>query len=219
MNKDHVVYQRTIHTFSDCAHIIYDFKNGVPPQKQRLRRLFEVELCNCEQLLLNFLSKNFIFRGGVAYGDLYYEKERGLFFDPAINEAYQLESKVAIYPRIALSSFVAENIIENWNRIVLEMDHPKAKKEKMMCSMFGNIKRQHGCIVKKDFDWIYMMHYFNSIEKCFGVNSFTHMSNENFLDMCKSLYKSQIKANAEKYHITQKYMWLVAYIDSLQFSQ
>ena len=128
-DKEHVVCQRTIHTFSDCAYILYDFKDGVPPQKQILDPLFEVALCNCEHLLLHFLSKNFVFRGGVAYGDLYYEKDRSILFGPAVNEAYQLESKVAIYPRIALSNFVAETIIEHWNRIALEMDNPKTEEE------------------------------------------------------------------------------------------
>lgn len=214
-NKEHVVYQRTIHTFSDCAYIIYDFKDGVPPQKQILGPLFEVALCNCEHLLLHFLSKNFVFRGGVAYGDLYYEKNRSILFGPAVNEAYQLESKVAIYPRIALSNFVAETIIEHWNRIALEMDNPKTEEEVLTYSILGNVKRFQGCIVKKDFDGIYMMHYLNSIEKGIGVDSFTNMPNQQFLDFCKSLCHSQINANSGKYHITQKYTWLLEYIDSL----
>ena len=214
-NKEHIVYQRTIHTFSDCAYIIYDFKEGVPPQKQKLGQLFEVALCNCEHLLLHFLSKNFVFRGGVAYGDLYYEKDRSILFGPAVNEAYQLESKTAIYPRIALNNFVAETIIEHWNRIALEMDNPKTEKEALIYSMIGNAKRLEGCIVKKDFDGIYMMHYLNSIEKGIGVVSFTNMSNEQFLDSCKTLCYSQIDANSGKYHIIQKYTWLLGYIDSL----
>ena len=218
-NKEYVIYQRTIHTFSDCAYIIYDYKEGVPPEKQNLGNLFEVALCNCEHLLLHFLSKNFVFRGGVDYGDLYYEKDREILFGPAVNEAYQLESKVAIYPRIALSDFVAETIIENWNRIATEMDNPKTEGDKILYSMFGNIKRQQGCVVKRDFDGIYMMHYLNSIEKHIDVSSFTHMSNEQFIDSCKIFCQSQIDENIGKYHITQKYSWLLEYIESLQFNQ
>lgn len=215
-DKAYVVYQRTIHTFSDCAYIIYDFKEGVPPQKQILGQLFEVALCNCEHLLLHFLSKNFVFRGGVAYGDLYYEKDRTILFGPAVNEAYLLESKVAIYPRIALSNFVAEKIIENWNNTVLEMDNPKTTEEIMTYYLLGNVKRIQGCIVKKDFDGIYMMHYLNSIEKRVGVASFTNMPNDQFIDNCKALCNSQINVNNGKHYITQKYTWLLEYIDSLQ---
>ncbi len=214
-NKEHLVYQRTIHTFSDCAYIIYDFKEGVPPEKQILGQLFEVALCNCENLLLHFLSKNFVFRGGVAYGELYYEKNRSLLFGPAVNEAYHLESKVAIYPRIALSDFVGKTIIENYNRTIIEMDNPKTKEDIMIYSLLGNIKHLQGCIVKKDFDGIYIMHYLNSIEKKIGVSSFTRMSNEQFLNSCKALCLSQINANTEKHHITQKYTWLLEYIESL----
>lgn len=214
-NKDYVIYQRTIYTFSDCAYIIYDFKEGVPLYKQDLGKLFEVALCNCESIMLHFLSKNIAFRGGVAYGELYYEKDRNILFGPAINEAYQLESKVAIYPRIVLNNYVAEKIIDNWNRVVYDMDYPTTEKDIMMWNIIGNVKFLEGCIVKKDFDGIYMMHYLNSIEKNVDVSSFTRMSNDMFINSCKSFCQSQIEINNERCHIVQKYTWLLEYIDSV----
>lgn len=153
----------------------------------------------------------------MAYGDLYYEKDRSILFGPAVNEAYQMESKVAIYPRIAITPFVAETLIDNWNRIVLEMDNPKTDHDKQVYSLLGNVKRQQGCSVKKDFDGTYMMHYLNSIEKCIGVSLYTHMSNCEFLNLCTELCQSQIEAHREKHHIVQKYRWLLEYINSLQF--
>lgn len=48
-----------------------------------------------------FLAKGVLARGGIAVGDLYHKN--GILFGPAMNEAYKLESELAIYPRIVLS--------------------------------------------------------------------------------------------------------------------
>jgi hypothetical protein len=42
-------------------------------------------------------------RGGIALGGLVHE-EGGALFGPAMNEAYHLESKSAVYPRVVISS-------------------------------------------------------------------------------------------------------------------
>ncbi len=214
-NKEKLSYQRTIHTFSDCAYIIYDFKDDVPHERQKLELLFEVALCNCEPLLLNFLSKKFLFRGGVAYGDIYYEKDRSILFGPAVNEAYQLENKVAIYPRIVLSKEVGETIVEYWRRCVCEADNPTTEQEKIQYTLIGNIRKLQGCIVTRDFDGMYMLHYLNSIKMNIGVQTFTHMSNKQFVESCKQFCYSQIQLNAGKDYIIQKYDWLLTYISSV----
>jgi hypothetical protein len=49
-------------------------------------------------LVINaFISNGFICRGGIAYGDVHYEEERSLFFEPAVNRAYQIENEEVIY--------------------------------------------------------------------------------------------------------------------------
>jgi hypothetical protein len=54
-------------------------------------------------LVINaFISNGFICRGGIAYGDVHYEEERSLFFEPAVNRAYQIENEEVIYPRMLL---------------------------------------------------------------------------------------------------------------------
>lgn len=45
-------------------------------------------------------SLHFLLRGGIAVGDIYHDDE--VVFGPALNRAYELESKVAVYPRIIL---------------------------------------------------------------------------------------------------------------------
>lgn len=72
----------------------------------------------CDYLLraIYIISLDFFFdlglmtRGGVAVGDLIHT-ESGVLFGPAMNEAYELESKYAIYPRVIFAN-AARNLIE-----------------------------------------------------------------------------------------------------------
>ena len=97
-DRDYTAYQRHIFTFSDCAYIFYDYKDGIENCRHDLGALFEVALVNCEPLLMKFLSKGLIFRGGVAYGNVYCEENRNMFFGEAVNKAYLIESKKAKFP-------------------------------------------------------------------------------------------------------------------------
>jgi hypothetical protein len=45
-------------------------------------------------------SMGFLLRGGIAVGEIIHDEE--VVFGPALNRAYELESKVAIYPRIVV---------------------------------------------------------------------------------------------------------------------
>lgn len=52
--------------------------------------------------LMFFYDLGMMLRGGIALGQLIHE-EGGALFGPAMNEAYELESKNAIYPRVIIS--------------------------------------------------------------------------------------------------------------------
>jgi len=45
-------------------------------------------------------AMHFLLRGGIVVGDIYHDDE--VVFGPALNRAYELESNVAIYPRIVI---------------------------------------------------------------------------------------------------------------------
>jgi hypothetical protein len=47
------------------------------------------------------LNQGILIRGGIAYGDIYFNKNQ--IYGPALNQAYELETKYAVYPRIVLS--------------------------------------------------------------------------------------------------------------------
>lgn len=52
-------------------------------------------------LALELLGYGFLVRGGLTVGDLYHRE--GVVFGPAMNEAYTLESKIAVYPRLVVT--------------------------------------------------------------------------------------------------------------------
>jgi hypothetical protein len=49
-----------------------------------------------------FLSSGILLRGGMCIGDLYYEKD--IVFGPALVKAYELETNLAVFPRIVVDA-------------------------------------------------------------------------------------------------------------------
>lgn len=158
-NHTHVVYKRTIFTFSDCAYIIYDFKDGIEESRKDLRQFFDIALRNTEPLLIEFLKKGFICRGGISYGEVYYETERSLFFGPAINRAHYYEEKIAKFPRIIMDEEIAAKVIAlNKERIDNAPDLQAARL----------IAYTNGEVVLRDGDGQYYLNYLNSFAH--GIN-------------------------------------------------
>lgn len=158
-NHTHVIYKRTIFTFSDCAYIIYDFKDGIEESRKDLRQFFDIALRNTEPLLIEFLKKGFICRGGISYGEVYYETERSLFFGPAINRAHLYEEKFAKVPRIIMDEEIAAKVIAlNKERIDNAPDLQMARFTAYM----------NGEIVLRDGDGRYYLNYLNSYSH--GIN-------------------------------------------------
>lgn len=57
-------------------------------------------------LINEILWDGFLTRGAIVIGDLYHDEK--IVFGPALNEAYRLESKVAIYPRVIFTKNTIE---------------------------------------------------------------------------------------------------------------
>jgi hypothetical protein len=60
-----------------------------------------------------FLHLGMLMRGGVSLGPLIHA-QGGPLFGPAMNEAYRLESKCAIYPRVLVDAKAAEHLRQAW---------------------------------------------------------------------------------------------------------
>jgi hypothetical protein len=57
-----------------------------------------------------FHKFNLLVRGGVTYGQIAHD-DKGILFGPALNRAYYLESKLAVYPRIIIDKIIYNQLI------------------------------------------------------------------------------------------------------------
>lgn len=111
------------------------------------------------------LYHNIICRGAVAYGKHY--KEDDFMFSQALIEAYQLESKDAIYPRIIISKNLLEYFkptIQNPPYLVQEKDgfyfvdylSTASKELSLKClEEFNRSMHTQSLIVKEKYYWLY----------------------------------------------------------------
>lgn len=224
-NHPYTVYKRTIFTFSDCAYIIYDFKDGIEESRKDLPQFFDIALRNTAPLFVEFLKKGFICRGGIAYGEVYYETDRSLFFGPAINRAHYYENKIAKFPRIIMDKEIATKVIAlNEDRINHAPDTFHAKLTKYV----------NGDIVLKDDDGQYYLNYLNTCSHginysdCIAIYELWEklLLNENVkqtdeiarlmkkLNQCpdKKIQEEYNYKISRCYNILEKYQWLANYL-------
>ena len=92
------------------------FDDGLP---------FRDEIVNLSFAQERLLGKGILTRGAMVYGDIIYDKEKNILFGPALQKAYQIESKMALNPRIIVDSTVIDKAIGSYPvkpLIVLEED-------------------------------------------------------------------------------------------------
>ena len=109
-NLDHVIYDRKVYSFSDCAYFFYYYKDGVEEHRKNDMKLIQTAMSNTSISLLRILNAGYLIRGGITFGDAYFD-ELG-FFGPAVEEAYRLESSYADVPMIALSPQLGKKFYE-----------------------------------------------------------------------------------------------------------
>lgn len=190
------VYKREIHLFSDCAYIIYDYKDGVDEVKKNMYDLMSIACYNTEKVLYEFLKNNFIARGALTYGDIYYEVDRNICFGPAMNKAYALEVKEAKYPRVIIDPEYADELFKHNEKKYID----------------NNIlKYKNGEILKKDDeDGLYYIHYLNLLHLGLRQNEDSDIIRK-VLDLCKMERSKERETNELRASIKAKYDWLEKY--------
>jgi hypothetical protein len=109
-----------ISTFSD--HIVVSFpidkiEWGANRQMSLLLIISQIEAI-IASVAQAALSLGFLIRGGVSLGKLYHSN--GVVFGPAMIEAFELESRTAIYPRVVLSSSLSSALANHANHWISE---------------------------------------------------------------------------------------------------
>lgn len=106
-NLKHVIYERKVYSFSDCAYFFYYYKEGIDESRKDDMKLLQIAMYNTSLSLLRIFNAGYLVRGGITFGDAYFD-ELG-FFGPAVEEAYRLESGYADVPMIALSPLLGKS--------------------------------------------------------------------------------------------------------------
>jgi hypothetical protein len=117
-NLSHVVYDRKLYSFSDCAYVIYHYKEDIEESRKDDLNLLFIALYNTSLLVLKVLNEGYLVRGGASLGECYFD-DLG-FFGPSIEDAYKQESECAIYPRVLIESKVGEQLFKWENAKVMD---------------------------------------------------------------------------------------------------
>ena len=187
------IYKREIHVFSDCAYIIYDYKEGVEEERKNMNALMCIACYNTEKMLYEFLKNGFIARGAITYGEIYYDNERNVWFGPGMNKAYFLEAKKARFPRIIIDPEYAQELMD-YNE---KMYRDTAMQREI-----------NGEIIRKDTDGLYYLNYLNSI-------SFIPDSDETAMKIFRLCQIERSKKREDEklsISIKEKYDWLENYL-------
>ena len=121
-NGTTILIKPTISTFSDHIVISYPLKRIAASLKADDSDVAMHVLLGfsrmVDRIAASALSIGFLIRGGATIGNLYHSS--GIAFGDAMVEAYRLESKTAIYPRIVLSHKVSTHAAwMKWGKVNL----------------------------------------------------------------------------------------------------
>lgn len=107
----------TVRTFSDCMYVFCDLEDieilldFITTFQLQIFRGGGVNNQNLENKLVP--DKLILARGGITYGEMYSSNNN--FWGPAIIDAYQLESEIAIYPRIVIDYKFINAYVDKFN--------------------------------------------------------------------------------------------------------
>jgi hypothetical protein len=138
-----------------------------------------------------FLSSGILLRGGMCIDDLYHENE--IVFGPALVKTYELETNVAVFPRIVVDA--------------------------KSCLLHGtdeNTSPQFYLYVRRGDDGAYFIDYlYHSYINMFVMSQYKS-DEKRFLSQHKMQVESKLEEYATKdYRIKQKGLWLALYHNSV----
>lgn len=123
--KKNVIYTRKIFSFSDCAFIFYKYKSDIDKSRKNINNLLITALFNTSLTILKITNEGYLIRGGVTYGEAYFDDLS--FFGPAVERAYLIESKKALFPRVLIDSNFGKKLF-NYNKKIKENNFGKKSK-------------------------------------------------------------------------------------------
>jgi hypothetical protein len=229
-------YYKKIVSFSDCSYIIYtsdrcniDYYNikdkDLSSASKTVFYLFlEVCLYDISLIIALFVSYGFLCRGGISFGDLYFEEENNIIFGPSINEAYRLET-ISKMPRIIFDDILGDGLFKHLNSI--RLDKP----------VFDFLLP----VIKDNYDNMFFCNYLNYVsvpvfskikkrEKSLNSSDFNEDISNSFTQYkqlrydFKELYKYSLSIskniinNTNDHNIIVKHKWQINYLERINSS-
>lgn len=197
-NIPHVIYDRKVFGFSDCAYFFFYYKDGIEEIKKNNTNLIYIAAYNVSLTILRLMSKGYLVRGGIAFGDVFLD-ELG-FFGPAVERAYEIESKEADMPRLQFDSSIGEEVFK-W-------EHQTADKDSALLNMFYETP------FVSEFDGeSYFVNPFNVLQ---GSTEYTIGKDVLNIEQVKSTLLSKIEEDLSTYleipKIVKKLEWMQNYL-------
>jgi len=197
------VVDRCVFSFSDCAYIVYALKDEYCNNPNMKLEFIYQSLYNTTQTIATFLSQGFLCRGGIAYGDVFFDLNDNIIFGPAVNCAYHLESKVAIYPNIIIEENLAKEIIE-FDKIV-KLANPLAEMHNGNIALINDKTKQY---------YLNYLIYLCGVS-CAGLGAKSY-SFENLYEEAIKMSEDQIFANLKNERVVEKHQWQISYLNHIK---
>jgi len=194
------VGNRFVTSFSDCAYIIYEIKKENDKEELLLPYIY-TSLFNTANTVAFFVANGFLCRGGITFGELYFDGEKNIIFGPAITGSYLLE-KEAKMPRIILNDELAE-YINKYDKEIKENNKLEG--------------RSNGEIILKDnIDSRYYLNYLNPFIGA-GVVVLGNTAFQFDKYYCNARNKSlDIIRSGINHDIIAKHNWHLNYLDNIK---
>jgi hypothetical protein len=173
---ENIIKSKIVNQFSDSIIISYlmNEESGI----------FDI-LLDILYLCAAVIQKGFLLRGAIVCDKLFHTENK--IFGPALVKAYEMESKLAIYPRIILD----DNIIK-----IAELYHNRIHDPEMEREYVKQL-------ILKDFDGLYFINIFDAIESELDAGI------EEMPEYFESLKKIIVSMDTQNnFSIKSKYLWL-----------
>lgn len=196
---EHVAYERTVRSFSDCAFFIYRYKSNLGVERENDDMLIYTLLGNIANSILRFIAAGFLVRGGLAFGDCY-QDDLGLF-GPAADCAYHIESKLSKYPRLMLEDEIGDRLFK-WEQA--QELHP------VMAEVFAEPPR----LLCKDHDGKIFLNVFHHLEQSDSLHfEDTTLTLETLKSEILSNLERQLKVTKDE-RVLEKLHWMHKFTSS-----
>ena len=200
-----IVVPSKIREKTDFAIMSDSMVISAPENKDGL--LFILYLCSCIQSML--LQCGILLRGGITGGEFY--KLDSIMFGPALISAYQIESTIAVYPRIVVSreiidSLKREGVFEKRDRGYYRRKYRSQNAEQYQDD---GVNTQIELLLKQSTeDSFYYVNYFNAVK----MTTMTQSEKEKIHTIVAKGLKHK------KEGVRMKYQWLAEYYQCSQNS-